>query len=81
MVIYGHWLYMNMFGSLEVVITALREGIKIDRLFVACEKPRGRGEFAGKWFFNRLPSDSGKRPGFRFRYHGSSNKTNRPQCL
>jgi len=72
---------MAIFITLEVVITVLREGIQIDRLLVACEKPRGTGAFAGKLFFNRLPSDGGTRSGFRFRYHGSSNKTNRSTCL
>ena len=32
MVIYDQWSYMTMRGILEVVSTALRKGIKIDRL-------------------------------------------------
>jgi len=32
MVIYDQWPYMTMPGILEVVFTALREGIQIDRL-------------------------------------------------
>lgn len=81
MVIYDQWSYMTLLVTLQVVFTTLDGGIQIDRLFVACEKPRGTGELAGKWFFNRVPSDGGKRPGFCFRYYGSNIKTNRPQCL
>ena len=72
---------MTRLGILEMVISALREGIQIDRLFVACEKPLGTGELAGKWFFNRVPSDGGKRPGFCYRYDGSNIKMDRPQGL
>ena len=32
MVIYDQWSYVTMFGTLEVVFTALGEGIQIDRL-------------------------------------------------
>jgi hypothetical protein len=32
MVIYDQWPYMTMFGFLETMFTALREGIQIDRL-------------------------------------------------
>jgi hypothetical protein len=32
MVIYDHWSYMTMPGAPEVMFTALREGIQIDRL-------------------------------------------------
>ena len=32
MVIYGQWSYMTMHGILELMFTALREGIRIDRL-------------------------------------------------
>ena len=32
MVIYDQWPYMTMPGTLEVMFTALREGIRIDRL-------------------------------------------------
>lgn len=32
MVIYGQWSYMTMLGTLEVMFTALREGIQIKRL-------------------------------------------------
>jgi hypothetical protein len=60
---------MTLFITLQVVFTTLGGGIQIDRLFVACEKPRGTGELAGKPFFNRVSSDGGKRPGFCFRYH------------
>ena len=60
--------YDRMLEILEVVLTTLREGIQIDRLFVAIVKPRGTGELAGKWFFKRVPSDGGKRPGFCIRY-------------
>ena len=82
MVTYDQWSYMTLPVTLQVIFTTLDGGIQIDRLFVACEKPRGTGELAGKWFFNRVPSDGGKRPGFCFRYYGSNNiKTNRPQCL
>jgi hypothetical protein len=31
-VIYDQWSYMTMLGALEVMFTALREGIQIDRL-------------------------------------------------
>ena len=68
MVTYDHWSNMTLLVTLQVMFTTLDGGIQIDRLFVACEKPRGTGELAGKWFFNRLPSDGGKRPGFCFRY-------------
>lgn len=81
MVTYDQWSYMTLLVTLQVMFTTLDGGIQIDRLFVACEKPRGTSELAGKWFFNRVPSDGGKRPGFCFRYYGSNIKTNRPQCL
>ncbi|MDH3884481.1 MAG: hypothetical protein OET63_09710 [Desulfobacterales bacterium] len=32
MVTYDQWSYMTLLGSLEVMFTALREGIQIDRL-------------------------------------------------
>jgi len=32
MVIYDQWSYMTRLGTLEVMFTALREGIQIDRL-------------------------------------------------
>jgi hypothetical protein len=58
---------MTSLVTLQVVFTTLDGGIQIDRQFVACEKPRGTGELAGKWFFNLVPSDGGKRLGFCFR--------------
>ena len=81
MVTYDQWSYMTLLVTLQVMFTTLDGGIQIDRLFVACEKPRGTGELAGKPFFNRVSSDGGKRPGFCFRHHGSIIKTNGPQCL
>ena len=81
MVIFDQWSYMTFLVTLQVVFTTLGGGIQIDRRFVACEKPRGTGELAGKWFFNRLPPDGGKRPGFCFRYHGSNIETNRLKGL
>jgi hypothetical protein len=81
MVIFDQWSYMTLLVALQVVFTTLDGGIQIERLFVGCEKPRGTGELAGKWFFNRVLSDGGKRLGFCFRYHGSIIKPNRPQCL
>jgi len=56
---------MTLLVTLQVVFTTLGGGIQIGRLFVDCEKPRGTGELAGKWFFNRVPSYGGKRPGFK----------------
>ena len=40
MVIYDQWSYMTMLGILEVVFTALRGGIQIDRLLLeeSCEE-------------------------------------------
>ena len=64
MVIYDQWSYMTLLVTLQVVFTTLGGGIQIDRLFVAFEKPRGTGKLAGKWLFNRVPSDGGKKPGF-----------------
>ncbi len=32
MVTYDQWSYMTMLGALEVMFTALRKGIQIDRL-------------------------------------------------
>ena len=81
MVIYDQWSYMTLLVILQVVFTTLGGGIQIGRLLVACEKPRGTGELAGKWFFNRVPSDGGKWPGFCFRYHGSNFKTGKPPGL
>ena len=72
---------MTLLVTLQVVFTTLGGGIQIGRLLVDCEKPRGTGELAGKWFFNRVPSYGGKRPGFCFRYHGSYFKTDKPQFL
>ena len=40
---------MTLLVTLQVVFTTLGGGIQIDRLLVACEKPRGTGELAGKW--------------------------------
>ena len=62
MVTYDQWSYMTLLVTLQVVFATLDGGIQIDRLFVACENPRGTGELAGKWFFNRMPSDGGKGP-------------------
>jgi len=39
MVIYDQWPYMTMFGILEVVFIALREGIQIDRLLIDHYRP------------------------------------------
>ena len=50
MVIYDQWSYMTMFGALEVMFTALREGIQIDRLLF-WEIARNR-RFAKKLSFN-----------------------------
>ena len=69
-----------MFFTLEVVCTALREGIQIDRLLFA-ESP----EEQAIWQVNRpLPvylTNGDKRPGFCFRYHGSRYKAAGPQVL
>ena len=48
MVTYDQRSYMTLLVTLQVVFTTLDGGIQIDRLFVACEKPRGTGELAGK---------------------------------
>ena len=58
-VTFDQWSYMTLLVTLQVVFTTLDGGIQIDRLFVACEKPSGTGELAGKWFFIRDLPETG----------------------
>jgi len=46
MVIYDQWSYMTIIGSLELVFTALREEIQIDRLLF--EEAEGNRRFCRK---------------------------------
>ena len=44
-------------------------------------KPRRIGDFVEKLSFSYVPSGGGSWSGFRFRYHGSRSKINRPHML
>jgi hypothetical protein len=71
MIIYDQWSYMTPLGSLDAVSIVLREEMQTDRLLF--EKGREQQSILQKNCSLTVYLNGGTKPGFRFKYHDSSN--------